>query len=94
MNMSKLRKLDALDRKILHAVQLNNQLTSAQLSESVGLSATSVQRRLNRLRAAGVGHAEWTRHCTYADPARFYSYRRTTHAKEADYGRLISCIRL
>jgi hypothetical protein len=49
---------------------------------------------LARLRAAGVGQAEWTRHCTYSDPARFYSYRRTTHAAEADYGRLISCIRL
>ena len=47
---------------------------------------------LNRLRAAGVGHAEWTRHCTYNDPKRFYSYRRTTHAKEADYGRLIAAI--
>lgn len=49
---------------------------------------------LHRLRAAGVQHAEWTRHCTYSDPDRFYSYRRTTHAKEADYGRLISTIRL
>lgn len=49
---------------------------------------------LNRLRAAGVGHAEWTRHCTYSDPDRFYSYRRTTHAKEADYGRLIAAITL
>lgn len=47
-----------------------------------------------RLRAAGVGHAEWTRHCTYREPARFYSFRRTTHHGEADYGRLISCIRL
>jgi len=47
-----------------------------------------------RLRAAGVGLAEWTRHCTYGDAARFYSYRRTTHAGEADYGRLISVIRL
>ncbi len=47
-----------------------------------------------RLREAGVGHAEWTRHCTYRDPARFFSYRRTTHAGEADYGRLISVIRL
>ena len=42
--------LDELDRKILHEVQLNNQLTSAQLSEKVGLSPTSAQRRLNRLR--------------------------------------------
>lgn len=49
---------------------------------------------LNCLRAAGVGHAEWTRHCTFSDPTRFYSYRRTTHAKEADYGRLIAAITL
>ena len=48
---------------------------------------------LHRLREAGV-EAEWTRHCTYSDPDRFYSYRRATHAKEADYGRLISAIRL
>lgn len=46
------------------------------------------------LREAGVGHAEWTRHCTYHDPERFFSYRRSTHAREADYGRLISAIRL
>ena len=49
---------------------------------------------LHRLRAAGVGAAEWTRHCTYSDPERFFSFRRTTHAGEADYGRLISTIRL
>ncbi len=49
---------------------------------------------LHALRSAGVGHAEWTRHCTYADPARFFSYRRATHRAEADYGRLISAIRL
>ncbi|CAN1554505.1 yfiH Multicopper polyphenol oxidase (laccase) [Paracoccaceae bacterium] len=48
---------------------------------------------LHRLRAAGVGHAEWTGHCTFRDVSRFYSYRRTTHAGEADYGRLISTIR-
>ena len=49
---------------------------------------------LASLRSAGVGHAEWTRHCTYSDPDRFFSYRRATHALEADYGRLISAIRL
>lgn len=46
-----------------------------------------------RLRRAGA-QAEWIGLCTYADPARFYSYRRTTHAGEADYGRLIAAIRL
>ena len=49
---------------------------------------------LHRLRSAGVGQVEWIRHCTYSDPDRFYSYRRSTHALEADYGRLISVIRL
>ncbi|MFT6912483.1 MAG: YfiH family protein, partial [Paracoccaceae bacterium] len=49
---------------------------------------------LHRLRAAGVGHAEWTRHCTYSDAERFFSYRRSVHRHEADYGRLISVIRL
>lgn len=49
---------------------------------------------LHRLRLAGIGEAIWTRHCTYSDPERFYSYRRGTHAREADYGRLISAIRL
>ena len=47
---------------------------------------------LHRLRAAGVGGAEWCRHCTYSDPGRFFSYRRATHAREADYGRLMSAI--
>ena len=49
---------------------------------------------LHRLARAGVGVAEWTGHCTYADAERFYSFRRTTHAGEADYGRLISVITL
>ncbi|MDX2482396.1 MAG: peptidoglycan editing factor PgeF [Pseudodonghicola sp.] len=49
---------------------------------------------LHRLRQAGIGEAEWIRHCTYGEPDRFYSYRRTTHAGEADYGRLLSAIRL
>lgn len=49
---------------------------------------------LSRLRAAGISASEWTRHCTYSDESRFFSYRRATHAREADYGRLISVIRL
>jgi len=49
---------------------------------------------LNRLRAAGVAQASWLGHCTYGDPDRFFSYRRSTHKNQADYGRLISVIRL
>ncbi len=49
---------------------------------------------LKRLRDAGVASAEWSRHCTYHDESRFCSYRRSIHRREADYGRLISAIRL
>lgn len=49
---------------------------------------------LRRLRNAGIHEAEWIRCCTYSEPDRFYSYRRSVHRREADYGRLISVIRL
>ena len=43
---------------------------------------------------AGIGEFANLGLCTYADEAQFYSYRRTTHRKEPDYGRLISAIAL
>ena len=49
---------------------------------------------LARLRAAGVGAAHWTRHCTHADPVRFFSFRRACQAGQADYGRQLSVIAL
>lgn len=49
---------------------------------------------LARLAEAGVGEATALGLCTYADPERFYSFRRTTHRGEPDYGRLISAIAL
>ncbi|WP_424928072.1 peptidoglycan editing factor PgeF [Amaricoccus tamworthensis] len=45
-----------------------------------------------KLRTAGVDDAIWIGACTYAEPDRFYSYRRSTHLKQPDYGRLISAI--
>lgn len=49
---------------------------------------------LHQLRSAGIKSAEWTRHCTYHEPNRFFSFRRSVHNKETDYGRLISTIGL
>lgn len=46
---------------------------------------------VDRLRRAGVT-SEALNRCTYAEEDLFYSYRRTTHRKEADYGRQISAI--
>jgi YfiH family protein len=48
---------------------------------------------VNRLEAAGV-KAENLDICTYADEENFFSYRRTTHRQEPDYGRQISAIML
>ncbi len=45
-----------------------------------------------RLKAAGIGTINDLALCTYDDEQRFFSYRRTTHRKESDYGRLISAI--
>ena len=45
-----------------------------------------------RLARHGIGHFEDLGLCTYADPARFFSFRRATHRAEADYGRHINAI--
>jgi polyphenol oxidase len=44
------------------------------------------------LTRAGVGQIEDLGLCTYADPARFFSFRRSTHHAEADYGRHVNAI--
>jgi Lrp/AsnC family leucine-responsive transcriptional regulator len=46
--------LDRIDASILNAVQKNNRITSEELGETVGLSATACQRRLKVLRKDGV----------------------------------------
>jgi polyphenol oxidase len=45
-----------------------------------------------QLAKSGVGAVENVSSCTYRDESRFYSFRRTTHRKEPDYGRQISAI--
>jgi polyphenol oxidase len=47
-----------------------------------------------RAERAGIGRFENLGLDTYADEARFFSYRRTTHRKEPDYGRLVAAIAL
>jgi polyphenol oxidase len=47
---------------------------------------------MRRLGQAGVGTAERVMLCTYEHESKYYSFRRTTHRKEADYGRQMSAI--
>lgn len=46
--------MDILDKKILKELQKNNRISSEDLGEIVGLSATACQRRLKRLRQSNV----------------------------------------
>jgi YfiH family protein len=47
-----------------------------------------------RLAAAGIRQIEDLDRCTYSDPSHFFSYRRSQHCGETDYGRHVSAIAL
>jgi YfiH family protein len=47
-----------------------------------------------RLVDAGINQIEDVERCTYAEPERFFSYRRSTHRQEPDYGRHLNAIAL
>lgn len=48
----------------------------------------------SRVEQAGIVNFEDLGLCTYAEPERFYSFRRATHQSEPDYGRHINAIAL
>lgn len=45
-----------------------------------------------RAKEAGFNHIQSMNHCTYADESQFFSYRRSYHKQETDYGRQLSAI--
>jgi YfiH family protein len=47
-----------------------------------------------RLARAGIGHVDDLGRCTYAEPETFFSYRRSVHRGEPDYGRHLNAIAL
>jgi YfiH family protein len=49
---------------------------------------------LDRLYELEISNAEWIGNCTYQEPDKFYSYRRSQHLGELDYGRQISSIKI
>ncbi|MBX9778387.1 MAG: peptidoglycan editing factor PgeF [Xanthobacteraceae bacterium] len=48
----------------------------------------------SRLDSTGIARVEDIGRCTYADDVTFYSYRRSVHRNESDYGRHINAIAL
>jgi polyphenol oxidase len=49
---------------------------------------------MDRMKAFGVGTVIDSGLCTYTRDDEYFSYRRTTHAREKDYGRQIAAITL
>jgi YfiH family protein len=47
---------------------------------------------VGRLQRLGVASAQSLGLCTYADETRYFSFRRSTHRGEPDYGRLLAAI--
>ncbi len=47
---------------------------------------------LMRLERAGIESARWTGHCTYSDPTRHFSYRRSQHGQRQATGLQLSAI--
>jgi YfiH family protein len=47
---------------------------------------------IKRLKEAGIAQCESLGRCTYADESLFFSFRRSSHRSEPDYGRQISAM--
>jgi Lrp/AsnC family transcriptional regulator, leucine-responsive regulatory protein len=47
-------KLDAIDRKILELLQINSNITNAQLAQEIGLSPAPTLERVKKLETSGV----------------------------------------
>ena len=79
-------------QRLLAADAANDRFFSTAASRSLHFDLPAYVR--HRLIAAGVGEVETIHLDTYSDPDRFYSYRRSTHRGEPDYGRQIALIAL
>jgi len=79
---------EAFRARFLHADQDNARFFADCGKPHFDLEAYVV----HRLIAAGIDEIEALNLDTYAEPDRFFSYRRSTHRGEADYGRQLSAI--
>ena len=83
---------EAFRQRLLDADPANDRFFSAAAAGTLHFDLPAYVR--HRLIAAGVGEVETIHLDTYADPDRFYSYRRATHRGEPTYGRQVSLVGL
>jgi polyphenol oxidase len=81
---------DAFQQRFLKADETNGRFFAAAPGERPHFDLEAYV--ASRLAAAGIASVEKLGLDTYADPDRFFSYRRSTHQGEPDYGRQISLI--
>ena len=79
-------------QRLLADDQANDRFFTASVSDGLHFDLPAYVR--HRLIAAGIDEVETIHLDTYSNPDRFYSYRRSTHRGEPDYGRQISMIGL
>jgi hypothetical protein len=83
---------EAFREHLLEADPANDRFFSTAASNGLHFDLPAYVR--HRLIGAGIDEVETIHLDTYANPDRFYSYRRATHRREPDYGRQISLIGL
>lgn len=81
---------EAFREQLLESDPANDRFFSTAASGALHFDLPAYVR--HRLIDAGIGEVETIHLDTYADPDRFFSYRRATHRGEPDYGRQISLI--
>ena len=83
--------VDALHRPTAPRTQRFFAPSRERAATPCSISPATSRRGLPR---AGIRQVEDLGRCTYADADTFYSYRRSVHRNEADYGRHINAIAL
>jgi YfiH family protein len=76
--------------RFLEADEANDRFFSGEAKPHFDLAGYVVE----RLQRAEIGNVEAVQLDTYAEPDRFFSFRRSTHLRQSDYGRQLSAIAL
>ncbi|MEM1145367.1 MAG: Lrp/AsnC family transcriptional regulator [Pseudomonadota bacterium] len=78
-------KIDRIDRKILHALQLDGRITNAQLAASINLSESACLRRVRALEDSGLlrGYVALVDQSRAGYPANVF-IRITLHSQQQD----------
>jgi Lrp/AsnC family transcriptional regulator, leucine-responsive regulatory protein len=95
INSAAVLKLDAIDRRLLTALQADGRLTATELAERVGLTTSPCLRRLRRLEETGVirGYAALVDQKKVGLPVSVFVSIRLERQREEDLARFEEAVR-